>query len=326
MANPTESFLSFNERFPNTPNTIPQIESSSSSSRHQQQIFEDEIFAEARRRLNEEQREKMIREAMNALRYKEESEKRRLQSEIDEKAKRDKEEKDKIEKAEKEERKRMEAEMLQANRERVQKAAWNELIASRDVMFGNRKNILNFHGCDPKSGIAEFISITDCDREKSYWYMRDAPGGQARISCVGSITCPDIWNNDFENELIPFMSQCPICKKQTTMKLKLNACSGYTDQIGFVVCDGHYMWKSENNQHTIKDPNPYVHDRLSVWNPRTPVPQQLDTNGRKAELYWQSLQSYQQEIIQRNPLSDGTRYYRSLQKEDDDYKRTKRNE
>lgn len=75
---------------------------------------------------------------------------------------------------------------------------------------------------------------------------------------------PVEWNDHFARGVIPFMSQCPTCKKQTKMNT-----DGY--RIVNVGCSGHYRWDASTNTHyTLHYVSGAIHAIQRVWDPADP--------------------------------------------------------
>jgi len=87
-----------------------------------------------------------------------------------------------------------------------------------------------------------------------------------------SVTIPTEWNDDYSKGILPFLTQCPSCKKQNTIYFKPTGShddSGayYSSVINTVQCS-HYKWEGSKHYKFIVHSNLY--HQWVEWDPSDP--------------------------------------------------------
>lgn len=94
---------------------------------------------------------------------------------------------------------------------------------------------------------------------------------------------PVSWNNDYKDNKIPFLPQCPVCSKQNTILFKW---SGAQDDSGYYYTNNidtvqgcHYKWDSNTKKHHIRSDN-----SLKEWDPSDPDGSRAQTEKKKKDI------------------------------------------
>lgn len=107
---------------------------------------------------------------------------------------------------------------------------------------------------------------------------------------------PVSWNNDYKNNKIPFLPQCPVCSGQNTILFKWSGSrddSGfyYTNMIDTVGCfphSSHYTWDSNTKKHSMRttcnDSNCTSEYYLKEWNPLDPDDSMATAEKKQKEI------------------------------------------
>ena len=97
---------------------------------------------------------------------------------------------------------------------------------------------------------------------------------------------PVSWNNDYKDNKIPFLPQCPVCSNQNTILFEsYGGQSGspcyYSKAIDTVECvrGTHYKWDSNTNKHHIRSDN-----CLKEWDPSDPDGSRAQTEKKKKDI------------------------------------------
>ena len=123
------------------------------------------------------------------------------------------------------------------------KAKQEQFVADTLKRLGTHKH--NFTGMDAmKDGLnPEYI-----------WCIGHATGPVYMYSKYhsSSVTTPIDWNHHYERGILPFLPQCPVCSKQTSLQFEGDGCGRYKNQIGRVSCSAgdHYHWDAATGKHS----------------------------------------------------------------------------
>lgn len=101
---------------------------------------------------------------------------------------------------------------------------------------------------------------------------------------------PVSWNDDYKDNNIPFLPQCPVCSKQNTILFKSYGGQNgspcyYTNEIDTVQCFPHasdYKWDSNTKKHLKRVDDINAH--LKEWDPTDPDGLKLEAEKKKKEV------------------------------------------